>query len=153
FGMLQLLGTTDTKAPVVPWGTVMLGADKESRLGNLWGGDIGDSFGTTIALSDGPNCTGANCSHGVDQTGITDLTQKTLSRCTGEHCDGIGNGTGRPPGTHEAKAPGWRPEPNFTTNGQLDAEIIRRTVRQNSGRMVGCYADGLRTNPGLAGRV
>lgn len=154
FGMLKILGTTDPKAPVVPWGTVMLGADKESRLGNLWGGDISDSFGTTIALSDGPTCTGPNCSHGVDLEDVGNLTARTVSHCSGDHCDASGVDHGGPQmRTHETKSPNVRPDPNFSTNGHLDAEIIRRTVRQNEGKMVSCYADGLRKNPGLEGRV
>ncbi|CAN5168258.1 hypothetical protein BH09MYX1_BH09MYX1_52130 [soil metagenome] len=154
FGMLRLLdSTTDTKAPVVPWGTVMLGADRESHLGNLWGGDMGDMFGTTVALSDGPRCTGARCSHGVDVKDVGVLTAKTVAQCSGDHCDAGGVDHGRPQRGHETKTPGWRPDPNFTTNGHLDAEVIRRAVRLNEGKMLSCYADGIRKNPGLEGRV
>ncbi len=154
FGILQMLGTPDTKAPTVPWGTVMLGSSKESKLGNLWGGDIGDAFGTTYALSDGPSCTGPNCSHGVDLKDVGNLTSRTLSQCTGDHCDASGVDHGGPaPRGHQTSAPKLRPDPTISTNGHIDPEIIRRTVRQNEGRMIGCYTDGLRKNPGLEGRV
>jgi hypothetical protein len=154
FGLLQMLGTTDPKAPTVPWGTVMLGANKESKLGNLWGGDIGDALGTTYALSDGPNCTGPDCSHGVDLKDVGNLTSRTLSHCAGDHCDASGVDHGGPvPRGHQTSAPKLRPDPAISTNGHIDPEVIRRTVRQNEGRMIGCYTDGLRKNPGLEGRV
>ena len=38
-------------------------------------------------------------------------------------------------------------------NGHIPAEVIQRIVRQNFGRFRLCYEDGLRTNPGLTGRV
>ena len=37
--------------------------------------------------------------------------------------------------------------------GKLPPEVIQRIVRQNFGRFRACYQDGLKRNPGLAGRV
>ena len=39
------------------------------------------------------------------------------------------------------------------TSGRLPPEVIQRVVRQNYGRFKGCYENGLRNNPSLAGRV
>lgn len=65
----------------------------------------------------------------------------------------MGHGHGRLPPTHVARSPhiNWNPE--IKINGRLDPAVIQRIVRQNSGRFVACYQDGLRTNPGLEGRV
>jgi hypothetical protein len=38
-------------------------------------------------------------------------------------------------------------------NGRLPQELIQRVIRMNSGRYRGCYEQGLRNNPSLAGRV
>ncbi len=38
-------------------------------------------------------------------------------------------------------------------NGRLPPEVIQRIVRQNFGRFRLCYENGLRSNPGLQGRV
>jgi hypothetical protein len=42
---------------------------------------------------------------------------------------------------------------NTEINGTLPAEVVQRIVRQNFGRFKMCYEAGLRTNPGLTGRV
>ena len=156
FGMLGLLNSaqfSDPKAPVVPWGTVLAGADKESHMGNLWGGDIGDAFGTGLGMS-GNEQGGGGKGEGI---GISDVggLGHMLGNCTGEHCPpggGIGHG-GKPGGGHVPHGPSMRPPPDISTNGHLPPEVIQRIVRQNSGRMLNCYTEGLKSNPSLEGRV
>jgi hypothetical protein len=40
-----------------------------------------------------------------------------------------------------------------TASGRLPPEVIQRIVRQSSGRFRLCYENGLRSSPGLRGRV
>ena len=42
---------------------------------------------------------------------------------------------------------------SITVNGRLPKEVVQRIVRQRFGSFRLCYADGLRNNPSLAGRV
>ncbi len=158
FGMIGLLSTAeaaDPNAPVVPWGSVASGADQESHMGNLWAGDIGDAFGSGLGLT-GTGEGGGGKGEGLgvnDVGGLGRSLDNRLGACTGGDC-GHGHGHGHVPGTHVAKGPSvhWR-NPTIDTNGRLDPQVIQRVVRLNSGRFIGCYQDGLRSNPSLQGRV
>jgi hypothetical protein len=66
--------------------------------------------------------------------------------------DHVGNGHGPGHGGHDPKAPRIA-NTTVDTNGRIPAEVIQRIVRQNFGRFRLCYEGGLRTNPGLTGRV
>lgn len=158
FGMIGLLNSarmSDSNAPVVPWGSTLVGADRESHLGNLWSGDMGDAFGSGLGLSgtgEGGGCTNGDC-RGVGINGVGNYGH--AGTCApGEDCTGgTGHGHGHVVGTHIPQGPTMRQPIKIETNGRLDPAVIQRIVRQNSGRMVACYQDGLRTNPGLNGRV
>jgi hypothetical protein len=65
---------------------------------------------------------------------------------------GAAAGQGRVSGGHMTSAPSIR-EGATTVNGRLPPEVIRRIVRQNFGRFRLCYENGLRSSPGLGGRV
>lgn len=157
FGMIGLLAQTasDPNAPIVPWGNVLSGSDRESHMGNLWAGDMGDAFGTGLGLS-GIGDGGGGKGEGIginDFGGLGRTLDQRIGNCGGDaHC-GYGHGSGRLPPTHVAQGPHMTWSPTITTNGRLDPAVIQRIVRQNSGRFVGCYQDGLRTNPNLQGRV
>ncbi len=159
FGMIGLLAQTqsDPNAPIVPWGNVLAGSDRESHMGNLYSGDMGDAFGTGLSLS-GLGIGGGGSGEGIgvnDVGGLGRTLDGRIGNCGGSaDCgNGNGHGHGRLPGTHVPVGPhiNWKGE--VTTNGRLDPAVIQRIVRQNSGRFVGCYQDGLRTNPNLQGRV
>ena len=155
FGMIGLLNAaqaSDPNAPVVPWGEVLAGADRESHMGNLWGNDIGDALGTGLGLS-GNEQGGGGKGQGIGINGVGNYGH--AGTCPlGADCTG-GFGNGHPPLArgHVATGPTMRQPKEISTNGRLDPEVIRRIVRLNSGRMVGCYQTGLRTNPALSGRV
>jgi len=159
FGMIGLISAaawSDPNAPTVPWGSELLGSDKESHAGNLWAGDIGDAFGFGLGLS-GTGEGGGGRGEGI---GINDfgglgrsLGPAGSGTCLGANCDGWGRGHARVGGTHVAKAPPLRMPKEITTNGRLPSEVIQRIVRQNQGRFINCYTNGLRSNPSLTGRV
>jgi hypothetical protein len=152
--MIGLLASanSDPNAPVVPWGNVLAGSDRESHMGNLWSGDIGDAFGTGLGLT-GPGEGGGGKGEGIGLNGISGLGHMGGCDDTGPCDGGMGHGHGRLPPTHVVRGPRINWNPQITTNGRLDPAVIQRIVRQNSGRFVACYQDGLRTNPGLEGRV
>lgn len=69
------------------------------------------------------------------------------------------SGPGMPNHVGTTRLPaGRRPTPSvrmgaITVNGRLPKEVVQRVVRQRFGSFRLCYADGLRNNPSLAGRV
>lgn len=160
FGMIGLLSSSslsDPNAPIVPWGSVLNGSDKESHMGNLWAGDIGDAFGSGLGLT-GPGEGGGGNAEGIGINDIGGLGRSLDGHlgngtCAGPGpCRGIGHG--RLPGAHvPGSGPSWRMAKDFEANGHLPAEVIQRVVRQNQGRFRNCYEAGLRSNPSLAGRV
>jgi hypothetical protein len=78
-----------------------------------------------------------------------------VGTCGGPNCGGAGWGVGgfRKGPDHATKGPRLRMAGSTVVNGVLPADVIQRVVRQSFGRFRGCYEDGLRTNPGLEGRV
>ena len=154
FGMIGLLASasnSDPNAPVVPWGNVLVGADRESHMGNLWSGDPGDAFGWGLGL-EGTGDGGGGNGRGVGMNGISGLGHIGGTCTSGEHCSGIGHG-GKLGGTYVPHGPSINWNPTITTNGRLDPAVIQRIVRLNSGRFMGCYKEGLVHNPSLSGRV
>jgi hypothetical protein len=155
FGMIGLIASTsssDPNAPVVLWGNVLVGSDRESHMGNLWSGDPGDAFGWGLGL-EGAGEGGGGHGQGVGMNGISGLGHIGGTCAADEHCSGIGHGHGRLPGTHVSRGPSIEWNPKITTNGRLDPAVIQRIVRLNSGRFMGCYKEGLVRNPSLSGRV
>jgi hypothetical protein len=158
FGMIGIIAAqtqSDPNAPIVPWGNVLAGSDRDSHMGNLWSNDIGDAFGTGLGLS-GVGEGGGGHGEGVgvnDVGGLGRSLDQRVGNCGNDaHC-GFGHGSGTLAPTHVVRGPRLEWDSKITTNGRLDAAVIQRIVRLNSGRFVGCYQDGLKSNPNLEGRV
>ena len=99
----------------------------------------------------GPDQGGGGTSNSIGLGGFGALGH--TGSCAGAGpCDGIGIGRGRPSGAHVGHFKGPR-YATPTTNGRLAPEVIQRVVRLNDGRYRACYENGLRTDPGLQGRV
>jgi hypothetical protein len=159
FGMIGLISSassSDPNAPVVPWGNLLAGADRESHMGNLWSGDMGDAFGNGLGLS-GNDEGGGGKGEGIgvnDVGGLGRTLDRRIGDCGGStDCGGMGHGHGHLAPNHQTKSPRLTWDPKITTSGRLDPSVIQRIVRQNSGRFVGCYQTGLQQNPSLEGRV
>ncbi len=154
FGMIGLINassSSDPNAPIVPWGTVQNGSDPSSRLGNLWSDDIGDAFGTGLGLSGTGEGAGGK-GEGIGVGDVGGLGHMLPGNCTGPNC-GMGHGSARLAPTHVARGPHLEWDRHVEVNGRLDPAVIQRIVRLNSGRFVGCYQNGLQSNPSLEGRV
>jgi len=152
FGMIGLLNTGaagDPNAPTAPWGRdTSLGTDEVSAMGNMWGDEIGDAFG-----SGGLGLSGIGEGGGGRGEGIGLGNIGTLGHGAGTGTgQGFGSGHGRLGGSHRTKAPQVRMG-TTQVNGRLPPEVIRRIVRQNYGRFRLCYEQGLGRNPNLEGRV
>ena len=151
FGMIGLLSALagDPNTPTAPWGRDRaLGADSLSAIGNLFGQDLGEAFGTGGLALSGPGQGGGGKGHAI---GISDIG------------DGLGAGPGRGPGwgrgtgfsgrgTHRTSVPRVRVG-STQVSGRLPPEVIQRIVRQNFGRFRNCYEQGLSRNPNLEGRI
>jgi hypothetical protein len=152
FGIIGLLNTGaggDPNAPTAPWGRDdSSGNDAVSARGNMWGADIGESFG-----AGGLGLSGIGEGGGGRGEGIGLGSIGTLGHGSGTgNGQGFGSGGGRLSGDHKAKPPQVRMGAT-TVSGRLPPEVIQRIVRQNFGRFRLCYENGLRANPNLAGRV
>jgi hypothetical protein len=157
-GLIGILraGAPDN-GPSSPWATeTQLGQDPENKIGAMFGADANDEAGYGLGLT-GTGEGGGGKGKGIGIDGIGN----TIGGGGGgpgkwgygpgdKNGWGIGHGPGG--GGHVAKAPTIR-NPTVQTNGRLPAEVIQRIVRQNFGRFRLCYEAGLRTNPGLTGRV
>ena len=152
FGMIGLLnvgGGGDPNAPTAPWGQeTSLGSDPLSARGNMWGDNIGDSFG-----SGGLGLSGVGEGGGGKGEGIGLGSIGTIGHGAGTGSgQGFGGGHGGLGSGHRTKSPGIRAAA-ATINGRLPPEVIQRIVRQNFGRFRLCFENGLTKNPNLAGRV
>ncbi len=165
FGMIGLMNTPaggDPSALTAPWGrddrlpaapaaaasAASAPADPLSARGNMWGDQIGDSFG-----AGGLGLKGAGEGGGEGGKGIGLGNIGTLGHGAGTGTgQGFGSGSGRLGGAHATKAATLR-QGAITVNGRLPPEVISRIVRQNFGRFRLCYENGLRTNPNLQGRI
>jgi Ca-activated chloride channel family protein len=136
-------------APKAPGGSEdSAGQDKKvagAARGNVFGGDIGDSFGAGL--------TGAGEGGGGRGEGIGLGNVGAIGHGAGTGTgQGIGNGRGRLGGGHRMQPPQIR-EATVSVNGHLPPEVIQRIVHQNYGRFRLCYEGGIRNNPNLQGRV
>ncbi|HKO89509.1 MAG TPA: AgmX/PglI C-terminal domain-containing protein [Polyangiaceae bacterium] len=152
FGMIGLLNTGaagDPNAPTAPWGRdTSLGTDEVSAMGNMWGDEIGEAFG-----SGGLGLSGIGEGGGGRGEGIGLGNIGTLGHGAGTGTgQGFGSGHGRLGGSHRTATPQVRMGAT-QVSGRLPAEVIRRIVRQNYGRFRLCYEQGLGRNPNLEGRV
>lgn len=151
FGFVGLLATMggDRNAPKSPWGDFTLGNDAVSANGHLWGNDVGDAYGSGLALTGIGDGGGNPIGNGLIGTGGPGGLGTCLSQ---NNCGGNGFSRGLPNRGHTPA--GIKLRPGVTsTSGVLPPEIIQRGVRQNFGRFRMCYENGLRGNPNLAGRV
>jgi len=152
FGMIGILNSGaggDPNAPTVAWGREdSLGSDPLSARGNMWGNEIGESFG-----AGGLGLSGIGEGGGGRGEGIGLGALGTIGHGSGTGTgSGFGSGTGHLSGTHRSKPPQVRMGVS-TVSGRLPPEVIQRIVRQNFGRFRLCYENGLRTSPNLQGRV
>jgi hypothetical protein len=152
FGIIGLLNSGaggDPNAPTAPWGRDdSLGNDAMSARGNMWGADIGESFG-----AGGLGLSGIGEGGGGRGEGIGLGSIGTIGHGSGTGSgQGFGSGHGRLGGDHKAKPPQVRMGAT-TVSGRLPPEVIQRIVRQSFGRFRLCYENGLRSNPNLQGRV
>jgi hypothetical protein len=152
FGIIGLLSAGvggDPDSPTAPWGRDdSLGSDALSAKGNMWGGEIGESFGAGGLGLSGIGEGGGGRGEGI---GLGNIGTIGHGSGTGTG-SGFGRGHGRLGGTHKAKAPKVRMGAT-SVSGRLPPEVIQRIVRQNYGRLRLCYEAGLRSNPSLQGRV
>ncbi len=163
FGMIELLGknaAVGLNAPSSPWGTTAMGNDQTTTFGDLWSQDIGDAFGSGLGMQ-GPDQGGGGKANVI---GIGPNGPGGLGTCiTGDCPPGVGGKDGAGPGgsghggrllggVHQTKVPRMK-EMVTNVNGRIPAEVVQRIVRQNFGRFRLCYEAGLRSNPGLQGRV
>jgi len=152
FGMIGILNVGsggDPNAPTAIWGRdEALGADSFSYRGNMWGTDIGESFG-----SNGLGLSGIGESGGGKGEGIGVGSVGTIGHGAGlGDKQGFGNGHGLLKSGHKVKDIKVRLG-TTTVTGRLPPEVVQRIVRQNYGRFRVCYESGLRSNPSLQGRV
>lgn len=158
FGMIGVLASLNaTNAPSSPWGAELpAGSDAANAHGDLFSRDIGDTFGSGLALS------------GIGEGGgsrgtFVGLAQIGDGTCIGVTClgkggfgggpGGWGGSRGRLAGTHQSGSPIIRIARDVQVSGRLPGDVIQRIVRQNFGRFRQCYEVGLRSNPNLEGRV
>jgi hypothetical protein len=143
FGMMGLLnaGSGDPNAPKAPWGA-------DSARGNMWGDEIGDSFG-----AGGLGLNGVGEGKGGRGEGIGLGTIGTLGHGAGTGTgQGFGSGSGRLGGSHHNAPPKIRMGAT-SVSGRLPPEVIQRIVRQNFGRFRLCYENALKSNPKLEGDI
>ena len=162
WGMIGLLSTDTANAntPVASWGEpVAVGTESRNALGALWAPTIDDAFGQNGLGISGAGEGGGGKFNGVGINGVGTTVGGGSGCVDGQPCSGgpgrgpgAGFGHGPGQGGHTAKAPRIIMA-NTEVNGTLPAEVVQRIVRQNFGRFKMCYEAGLRTNPGLTGRV
>ncbi|MFO0554860.1 MAG: AgmX/PglI C-terminal domain-containing protein [Polyangiaceae bacterium] len=151
FGMIGVLATADSgrNTPDSPWGDAANGPDAFDASGNLYGAELGDSYGHGGLDVSGTGDGAGGLGFGV---GVGNLsTVGHAGGCIGANC-GTGIGTNTMRGTHATGSPRIRPAPP-SVSGRIPGEVIQRIVRQNFGRFRACYEAGLRNNPNLQGRV
>jgi len=163
-------GSAASKPPKKP---ASLGSDPLSARGNMWGEEIGDSFGagglglTGIGEGGGGRAEGiglgavGTVGHGAGAStpaapppppprpAASAAPQGPSGGGSGQ---GFGSGHGRLGGSHSTQQPQVRSGAT-QVSGRIAPEIIQRIVRQNFGRFRACYEEGLRRNSNLAGRV
>jgi hypothetical protein len=151
FGILSMLSGSE-KGPIADWADeAAFGKDALSADGNMWGAEIGEAHGANGLGLTGIGEGGGGRGHGMGLTNIGTIGGGFGTLGAGG-AGGIGRGSGRFGGRHQAKAPTLRVG-EVDVGGRLPPEVIQRIVRSNFGRYRACYETGLRNNPNLAGRV
>lgn len=146
-GILQ--NTLGDMGPTSPFGRdTALGRDSLSALGNLVGGEIGESGGFGGLALSGSGRGGGGTGEGTVGMGSVG----TLGR-GGRGQGGTGFGSGRGGlGGRGASVPVVR-QGVATTVGSLSKEVIRRVVRRHINEVSFCYEQRLAKRPDLEGRV
>ncbi|HYP89086.1 MAG TPA: AgmX/PglI C-terminal domain-containing protein, partial [Polyangiaceae bacterium] len=168
FGIIGSLDTrtNDADAPALKdmEKAVDVPADKLSASGNMWGDELGDSFGAgglglsgigiggggvlragSVAMnSNGPG-------GGLAAIGDSGRSSSTAASAPSK-VSGFGSGHGRLGGAHQTSTPKLQAGA-LAVSGRLPPEVIARIVRQNFGRFRLCYEQGLARNPNLQGQV
>ncbi len=145
--MLSSMSSSDPNAPVVPWGSVLNGADAVSKIGTLFGGTIDDGRGSGGLGLHGLEEGGGGTAHGIGLNGVDALAhaggtcaQRPVRRASVTGSAGV-------PGGHVSHFKPPREGPITVANGRLAPEVIRRVVRLNSGRYRACYEGGSADGP------
>ncbi len=168
FGMVGLLRAAANEAAVrpiggpSPWGS----DDAFTAMGAMLGRSLGESEGVEgLALSgigEGGGGDGEGIGLGrIGTIGHTDGLAGLGTGGKGTQRQGGGIGIGwiggwDSVGVQRRSHRGWthcRCGVETVVSGRLPPEAVQRIVRQNFGRFRACYEDGLKRNPGLAGRV
>jgi hypothetical protein len=143
----------DPDAPMAPWGGLITnGTDDISARGNMWGDTIGDAYGPGGLGLSGIGEGGGGIGEGIGMGAVGTFGHGNGLGDGQGFGDGHGKSLGRLQKPHRPKAPNVRMAP-ASISGRIPPEVIQRIVRQNYGRFRACYESGLRTNPGLQGRV
>ena len=125
-----------------------LGNDPLSARGNLWGDEIGDSFGAAGLGLAGVGEGGGGRGEAIGLGNVGTIGHGAGSG-TGQ---GFGSGHGRLGGSHRTSPPAVRGGAS-EVSGRIPPEIIQRVVRQSFSRLRACYEQGLARSPGLQGRI
>ncbi len=129
-------------------GDTSVGSDAIHALGNLQGGEFGESKGFGGLGLQGAGRGGG----GISERGIGLANVGTAGRGGGGRGGGgYGKGAGDL-GERNSRVPKIVPG-NPQVQGSLDREIIKRVVRQHRGEIKFCYEGELQKNKGLEGRV
>lgn len=135
--------------------------DPLSARGNMWGDEIGESFGAGGLGLTGVGEGGGGRSEGIGLGAIGGVGHGAAAPPppptaeappTSGDGQGFGSGHGRLGGSHRTRPPAVRMGAT-QVSGRLPPEVIQRIVRQNFGRFRACYEEGLRNSPNLANRV
>ncbi|MCC6521057.1 MAG: AgmX/PglI C-terminal domain-containing protein, partial [Polyangiaceae bacterium] len=155
FGMIGLLSSDhgSESSIVADWGRQdREGNDPMDAAGNLFGRDIGESYGVGGLGLTGTGEGGDGPGEGIGLDGIGTIGNGRGNIPGQQGFCGAACG-GRPNGRHRSEGPKMRLEKSEVSNSRLPPELIQRVIRANYGRFRACYESGLRTNPGLQGRV
>ena len=142
--------------------------------GNMWGGEVGDSFGAgglgLSGIGEGGGGRGeaiglgtiTTIGHGAGVSATATAAPaappppppppRPSAIATGRGEQGFGSGHGRLAGSHSVTPPQVRMGAT-QVSGRLPPETIQRIIRQNMGKFRACYMNGLARNAALAGRV
>jgi hypothetical protein len=115
----------------------------------MWGSSISDSFGSGGLALSGVSEGGSAHGDGIGMGAVGTLGHGASAVPPSSYSSGHGRVGGA---VHRLTPPTVRMGAT-AVSGRLPPEIIQRIMRQNMGRIRGCYEEGLRLNPNLRGRV
>lgn len=142
-------------------------ASNSSAQGHMWGQEIRETPGSGGLSLSGIGVGGGGRGEGIGLGSVGSVGHGSGSGSgfgagrrssvvsQGSGSGGIasfGSGAGHLGASHRTAAPQVRMGASMVS-GRVPPEVIQRIVRQNYGRMRGCYEEGLRQNPHAAGRL